>query len=109
MIHIFSPVRPKQPTVIQQMINIQRTCTQMGLTEQAMSKFTLHGSLGKEPPTKKSSIEYQQYFVECEDSEIEILVPLRECVAFEQSLQAYDTSRTALRGLLRKHRAVREQ
>ena len=75
-----------------------------------MSKFTLLEALERpEPPKKTSGIKYQQYFVECEGEEVEVLVPLRECEAFETSLETYDASRLALRGLLRKHRAVREQ
>ncbi|GAJ10422.1 unnamed protein product [marine sediment metagenome] len=74
-----------------------------------MAKFTLLETLGKEEPPKKSNIKYQQFFIECEGAEVEILVPLRECDLFEQSLDTYDNSKLALRDLLRKHRAVRDQ
>ena len=80
-----------------------------GATE-SMSKFTLLETLGNPvQPKTTSNIKYQEYFVECEGVETEVLVPLRECNAFEVSLQTYDASRLGLRALLRKHRAVREQ
>ena len=108
--HKYLVVQRKQSAVELLPINMMEYLYVNGAMESAMSKFTLIEALENPEPTKKTSnIKYQQYFVECETEEVEVLVPLRECDSFESSLETYDTTRLGLRALLRKHRAVREQ
>ena len=76
-----------------------------------MSDFNLLSQLGNKVEPRRepqAKIQYQQYFIECEGKETAILVPLRECDLFEESMASYDGTKQEFRALLRKHRAVRD-
>ena len=78
-------------------------------------KFTLLQQLDEErrfpndQPTIPSGIKYQEYTMEICEEELTVLIPLRECDAFEQTLTEIDRSldTSDLRDILRKHRGIR--
>lgn len=60
-------------------------------------------------PELPKGIKYQEYTIECEGKDVDILIPLREVDAFEATLMEHDKyiDRENLRLILRKHRGLR--
>ena len=76
------------------------------LIQQLDTKFS---SVGDQKPDLPEGIKYQEYTIECEGKDINVLIPLRECEAFETTLekQYKYLDRESLRLLLRNHRGLR--
>lgn len=74
-----------------------------------MSKYTLLKNLETESSKPKGTgITYQRYDLPVEDKERGILIPVRECEQFENSLEDFEElTEKDLKLLLRKHRGLR--
>lgn len=76
-------------------------------------KFSLLKTLGEEEQADEKTplpkgINYQEYIIDVQGQELSVFIPLREYVAFEQSLSDIESlDRDALRDILRKHRGIK--
>lgn len=81
-----------------------------------MSDFSFIKRLDEAAEAKKNEdpnapkIKYERYDIEVAGKDVGVLIPVRECEAFEQSLSKIQhLSEQALRGVVREHRGIRIQ
>lgn len=72
---------------------------------------TLRPEDEKESPAleeAKKQIKYQQYTILVENKEVDILIPIRESLSFEEGLTTYsEINNKDLKTILRKYRGIR--
>ena len=76
-----------------------------------MEKFSLFKQLKESagiPKPDSNAITYQSYDLPVDGKEISVLIPLRECEAFESTVGEYEKiNKKDLRQILRTHRGIR--
>lgn len=78
-------------------------------------KFKLINEMMKKPSkeevskTEKTNIKYQEYDLLVEGKVQTVLIPVRECDLFEETLEDFETiNKVQLRKILFKHRGIRK-
>jgi len=76
-----------------------------------MNDFSFLKSLQNKPMNIKEDtpkIQYQEFYVNIDESEVKVLIPLRESDNFEQELSTTEiSSKSELIKILRKYRGIR--